>query len=189
MEMKNKTAKCVYNKTHNIQSDMLRFVLGPNRRIYFDIKQNLPGESIYITNSKNTLELVMKQKMFHDLFDNSVIFDNLDLDVRRQYLESMINILSLAKKSGNILVGKRQIKEYINLSDKNPKKSVLLQASDASNAEKFVETDIIKIFEVFPREMISKACGKENLVYILIQGKFAMLIEDIISKYQIYMNN
>lgn len=158
-------------------------------KIYFDMKQNLPGESVYIVNSKNVLDNVINDKVLQNLFGDNIVLDNLALEIERQYLESVLHMLSLAKKSGNILVGKRQIKEYLGSSSKNSNKFLLLQASDASEAERFVEDDIIKIFDIFSRNIISKACGKENLVYILVQGRFAILIEDIISRYQTYMNN
>lgn len=187
--MKNKIVECIHTKVQALPSNMLKLVLGPNSRIYFDMKQNLPGECVYIINSKNVLESIIHSKLLQKLFGNNIILDNLAFEIERQYLESILHMLSLAKKSGNILVGKRQIKEYIASSSKNSVRSLLLQASDASESERFVEDDIIKIFDIFSRNIISKACGKENLVYILVQERFAILIEDMISKYQTYMNN
>lgn len=186
--MGNKIIECIYTRLQDDPRNMLRLVLGPNARIYFDIKQNLPGEAVYIINSKNVLESIINDKILSNLFGDDIATDNLAFEIERQYLESIIRMLSLAKKAGNVLVGKRQIKEYLALSGKDSVKSLLLQASDASEAESFVENDRIKIFDIFSRDIISKACGKENLVYILVQERFAILIEDIISRYQTYMN-
>ncbi len=172
---------------------MLRLVVGPQNRIYFDMKQKLPGECVYILNSRQMLEAAIKKKMIERFFGDVMVSPHLPKQVENHYLDLMLSILSLAKKSGNILLGKRQIEEYIASLAKDAAnaanhKTIIIQAVDASASEKFKQGNIT-ILDFFSRDQLSKACGKENLVYVVIQDRFATWLENIMTKYQIYMRN
>lgn len=166
---------------------MLRLVVGPENHIYFDMKQNLPGECVYIMNSKQMLKAAIEKKTIENLFGNVKVNPDLPNQIENQYLDLMISIISLSKKSGNILLGKRQIEEYI-AANKTGRKAMIIQAIDASASEKFKQGNI-PILDFFSRDQLSKACGKENLVYVVIQDRFATWLENIMTKYQIYMRN
>lgn len=172
---------------------MLRLVVGPQQHIYFDMKQKLPGECVYILNSKQILQAAINEKAIESIFGNVSVSPDLPDQVEANYLTLMLSIISLAKKSGNILLGKRQIEEYTTAIAKNAAnnknlKAIIVQAIDASASEKFKQGNIT-ILEFFSRDQLSKACGKENLVYVVIQGRFATWLENIMTKYQIYMGN
>jgi uncharacterized protein len=182
--------ECIYSGVEDQASNMLRFVVGPDNHLYFDMKQKLPGKAIYIVNSKVILIKAIKEKIIESILDQVIVKEDLPCRIENNYLAAMLSVVSLAKKAGRILLGKRQIEEYMvfMMRSSNHSKTIIIQASDASESEKFKRTDVT-ILDFFLREDLSKACGKENLVYVVIQDRFATWLEDVSSKYEIYMRN
>jgi predicted RNA-binding protein YlxR (DUF448 family)/ribosomal protein L7Ae-like RNA K-turn-binding protein len=178
--------KCIYSGVEDQSTNMLRLVVGPGNNIYFDMKQKLPGRAIYMVNSKILLTKAIEEKTIERIFDKAVVSIDLPSQFIYNYLALMLSIISLAKKAGKVILGKRQIEEY--MASSNNAKTIIIQASDASEAEKFKRANVT-ILDFFSRDDLSKACGKENLVYVVIQDRFATWLEDVSSKYEIYMRN
>ncbi|MBP7189779.1 MAG: DUF448 domain-containing protein [Rickettsiaceae bacterium] len=173
---------------------MLRFVLGPGGRVYFDLKQNLPGESVAVKNSKALLTKMIAEFAFRDMFAKKLNPEEyesvicLPEEVTKQYLEYILQIISLANKAGALIIGKRRVEDCIS-SSKNTHHVLIVQAIDASASEKFRCDGKIPVVEIFSKEQLSKACGKENLLYTAVLGDFAKKVTHFAAKYQEYICN
>ena len=54
--------RCVVTRESAPKDRLLRFVLGPDNAIVFDLKQNLPGRGAWVKAARQTLELAVRRK-------------------------------------------------------------------------------------------------------------------------------
>lgn len=173
---------------------MIKFVLGPSNRVYFDLRQNLPGKSVLVKNSKALLTKMIAESAFRDIFgeditseENRETLSDLPEEVSRQYITSILQVISLAKKAGALILGKRRVEDCI--SSQNVGDVLIVQAFDASISEKFNNDGKIPVIEIFSSQQLSKACGKENLLYTAVLGDFAKKVSHLAATYKEYIWN
>lgn len=206
----------VMGDRHN-KCDMIKLVVSPDGFLCFDLKDNLIGETFFITNSRlivvKFLQIMNSNGRFSEEYNciknitndfcnsTEIGAENLDTiittpsietlviknkrnlldNIVRIYFQQILSIISLAKKSGNLVLGKKRIIA----SPKNI--GIILQAQDASNREKFFSDEKLKIYELFNTKQLSQACGKENTKYLLITNKMAELFIRLYHKYNCYL--
>ncbi len=182
--------------------EMIRLVVSPEGLLCFDIKHNLLGEDFFITNSR--LIVIKFLQIMHDngrfvedyrclvghvevneLIEESklALLNNRNLvsDIEEIYIRQILSIISLAKKSGNLILGKEKISSSIK------KTGIIVQARDASIKEKFSSDGKLEICEIFDIAQLSKACGKKNTRYLFIANQIAELFKKFYYKYNCYL--
>ena len=182
---------CVTGNVYNKQ-DMIKLVISVNDGLlYFDPKHNLRGESFFLTNSKSIVTKFLQKgisgkdssDIIVELNKKLVVWDNANLadNIETFYLTQMLSIISLAKKSGNLITGKEKI------SNDLQKAGIIIQARDASHREKFPQRAKSVVCELFDIAELSKACGKENVRYLLITNQIAESFKKFYDKYNCYL--
>lgn len=171
---------CVTGNVYN-KHDMIKLVISADQILYFDFKHNLVGESFFLTNSRSVIAQFLQQSINEQDFSYLGNTMNLINNIAKMYLKQMLSIISLAKKSGNIILGKEKISHSLQ------KAGIIVQARDASGRESFSKNYTMMICDIFDTAQLSKACGKENVRYLLITNQIAESFKNFYDKYNCYL--
>ena len=184
------TACCVTGNLYN-KHDMIKLVISADGVLCFDLKHNLVGETFFLTNSRLVITEFLQKSIsgqdFSDINSKSStkwsILDNTNLVdyIAEVYLRQMLSLISLAKKSGNLVLGKETISHSLQ------KAGIIVQARDASCRERFSQNGAVSVCEIFDVAQLSKACGKENTRYLLITNQIAESFKKFYDKYNCYL--
>lgn len=125
--------KCIATGETQPKQGLLRFVMGPDSQVVPDVFGKLPGRGVYVTASRDALDLAVKKKLFARGFKAPVVLpDDLADEVERQTLRRVVDLLSLARKSGQAVGGYEKVKDWLGKEHA----TVLIQASDGSGRGK-----------------------------------------------------
>jgi predicted RNA-binding protein YlxR (DUF448 family) len=114
-------------------SQMVRFVVGPDSQIVPDILGKLPGRGIWVSADKSALDLAVSKKLFARSAKMPVnVPDGLVAEVETQVTRRLVELISLARKSGGAVAGYEKVKGWL----ANEEAEVLIQASDGSERGK-----------------------------------------------------
>ncbi len=125
--------KCLATGEVQPKHGLVRFVMGPDGQVVPDVLGKLPGRGVYVAADRAALELAVKKKLFTRGFKTQVqVPDDLVDEVERQIQQRVINLLSLARKSGDAVAGYEKVKDWLQKEDAQ----VLIQAVDGSGRGK-----------------------------------------------------
>lgn len=212
---------------------MIKLVVSPDNRLCFDLNQKLAGESLFIANERAAVIKFLETMQAKEKFQVNL---NLADDIAKKYLAQILSTISLGKKSGELILGKEKINDYLKKNirltgettsgkgfegDAEPRSrahssiseedagtsppfrspaeaglyskfsyidsAYIIQATDASEREKFANSGKLKVCTIFDSAILSKACGRDNTKYALITNKIAELFKKNYSKYNCYI--
>ncbi len=125
--------KCLATGETQPKAGLIRFVLGPDNQVYPDVMGKLPGRGVYVSATKAALEQAVKKKIFARGFKSQVtVQDGLVDEVERLVLRRLVDLISLARKSGDAVGGYEKVKDWLDKEEAR----VLIQASDGSGRGK-----------------------------------------------------
>ena len=125
--------KCLATGEVQPKHGLIRFVLGPEGQVVADVMDKLPGRGVYVTAEREAIEAAVKKKLFSRGFKTQVTMpDGLADEVERQVLRRLIELLSLARKSGAAVGGYEKVKDWLSKEEAQ----VLIQAVDGSGRGK-----------------------------------------------------
>jgi predicted RNA-binding protein YlxR (DUF448 family) len=125
--------KCLATGEAQPKSGLVRFVMGPEAQVVPDISDKLPGRGVYVAAQREALEQAVKKKLFARGFKAQVtVREGLVDEVERQILRRMVDLISLARKSGDAVSGYEKVKDWLLKEEAE----VLIQAVDGSGRGK-----------------------------------------------------
>ncbi|WP_291728382.1 RNA-binding protein [Leisingera sp. F5] len=125
--------KCIATGEIQPKQGLIRFVMGPDGQVVPDVMGKLPGRGVYVASSRAALETAVKKKLFARGFKAQVqVPDELVQEVERQVVRRLVELISLARKSGDAVSGFERVKDWLYKEDAR----VLIQASDGSGRGK-----------------------------------------------------
>jgi len=122
--------KCIATGTVRAKSGMVRFVVGPDGRAVPDLLEKLPGRGLWITAERAAIEKAARKGIFARAAKQAVTLPDDDLAglVEKLLAQRVVNLISLARKSGAAVSGYEKVKDWL---DKE-RAEVLIQAADGS---------------------------------------------------------
>ncbi len=125
--------KCVATGEVRPKSGLIRFVAGPDGQVVPDVLGKLPGRGVYVSAERSALETAVKKNLFaRGLKTQLRVPESLVEDVHRQLSRRVIELISLARKSGRAVAGYEKVKDILAKEEAE----VLIQASDGSERGK-----------------------------------------------------
>ena len=125
--------RCISSGETCHKSDMIRFVVDPNKEILPDISEKLPGRGIWVKTNRIFLEKAISKKLFLKTAKEKVsVRNDLLTLVEALLLKNVIALISLSRKSGIAVSGFEKVKST--LTDGSAK--ALIQARDGSVGQK-----------------------------------------------------
>ena len=161
---------CIFTGEKQHRSELLRFVVGPEKVVVPDILGCLPGRGFWLKSSKKVISAACKKNIFSRYARTSVtvpedLVDMVESLLRRRCLE----IFGLARRAGQMVGGYEKVK-LILLAEKV---GVLFMASDVAHDGKnkidrlVVDTPIINCFSGCE---LGAAVGRERLAHAAVKS-------------------
>ena len=125
--------KCAITGEVQPKAGLIRFVVDPEGRIVPDIAGKLPGRGVYVTSERSALEKAVAKKVFARGLKQQVVVPDALLDTVEQLMTArVVDLISLARKSGDAVSGYERVKDWLEREEA----TVLLQAVDGSGRGK-----------------------------------------------------
>jgi uncharacterized protein len=188
---------CIVTRETLPQARLLRFVLSPENNVTPDILHKLPGRGAWVKLHKQTLEHVIKKRLFARAFKQEVhVQEGLYDTIIGQMKKGVLEALSLTNRSGLAIAGafkvqktieQEEITAYLHASngeeDGYRKILALLKRAhpqemhendqDANERLHFENKSVWKkklISRAFTSQELGKAVGKEDAVHLVIKS-------------------
>lgn len=125
--------KCIATGEVQPKHGLIRFVVGPDQMVVPDVLEKLPGRGIWVASNRSALEKATNNRLFSRSAKSAVkLSENLLGDLERQLARRVIDLISLARKSGRAVAGYEKVKDWLIKGQAE----VLLQSSDGSERGK-----------------------------------------------------
>ena len=125
--------KCIATGEVRPQSELIRFVVGPETQIVPDIMGKLPGRGIWVSADRKALDKAVSKRLFARSAKQAVtVPEDLVAQVEVQLARRVVDLISLARKSGGAVSGYEKVKDWL----AKDYAEVLIQASNGSERGK-----------------------------------------------------
>jgi uncharacterized protein len=172
---------CVLTREVKPVADLIRFVVGPDGAVVPDVKRNLPGRGLWVTNSADAVGQTVRRKLFERGFKRDVQSGPELIAQTGELLEkSALDALSIAGKAGEVITGFAKVEAAIgrgglaallHAADGSPdgirKIEALLRRDSRETAEDpapegALETPVLRIFS---GAQLDLALGRSNVIH------------------------
>jgi len=178
---------CIVTHAVKEKGELIRFVVGPGNVLVADLSGKLPGRGLYVLASRLTLAEAISKKTFSRAAKTQVtIPEGLMAQVESQLARRVGEALSLARKSGQVVIGFDQVEAAI----KTGKVEALVHAADAG-ADGIKKLSAYKgpVFTQLSRERLSEVLGKENAVHAaVIHGPMAPFFLEEARRFALFLD-
>ena len=107
---KSRERKCVARNEVHDPAQMIRFVVGPEKRVYPDILGKLPGRGSWVSAAREDLDVAIHKGGFKRGFKGQVqVPDDLVAQVEAGLRKQVLSLIGMAKKSGKLFIGFDQV--------------------------------------------------------------------------------
>ncbi len=125
--------KCIVSGEVSPKAGLIRFVVGPEAMVVPDIAGRLPGRGIYVTADRAAVDRAAAKGLFSRAARLQVKAPaNLGALVEDLLARRVVELLSMARKAGQAVVGYEKVKDWLQTG----KAAVLIQAEDGSERGK-----------------------------------------------------
>jgi uncharacterized protein len=164
---------CIVTREVRPVSEMIRFVIGPDRDVVPDLKRRLPGRGVWVTGTRAAVAEAVKRRAFGRAFKAEVrVAPDLADVVERQLERSVLDALGILHKAGRAVLGFAQVERAL----ANEPVVALLHAAEAGRdgvrklaatarsrlAEKAGDLAVV---DQFTAPQLDLAFGRPNVVH------------------------
>lgn len=125
--------KCIATGEVQPKFGLIRFVVGPDGQIFPDVLGKVPGRGIWVSADREAIKKAGSKGLFARAAKQPVkVSDDLIQEVDRLLARRVVDLISLARKSGEAVTGYEKVKDWLS----KEYAEVLIQASDGSERGK-----------------------------------------------------
>jgi predicted RNA-binding protein YlxR (DUF448 family) len=184
--------RCIATMERREQDGLIRFVMAPDGAVIPDLAASLPGRGAWVTANREALELAVKRGAFPRAFKaQAKVAPDLVKQTESLLAKRALDMLGLAKRSGDLILGFEQVREAVRAS----RPGCLIAASDASedqrdkvlalvkglygpvrdaNAEMPENRALPPVVDGFSGDELGMALGRERVIHAcLANGRIA----------------
>lgn len=180
---KSRERKCVARQEVRDPREMIRFVIGPEDRVYPDINGKLPGRGVWVSSNRDDLETAIKKGGFKRGFKSNInmpddLIEQVELGLRKH----TISLIGMAKKSGKLFIGFDQVMSAarsdalgwrIEASDGSEGSRGKIRALSKAIAHE-VELPLPRVIGCFDSAEIGAVVGREAIIHCAVpHGRLA----------------
>ncbi len=164
---------CIVTRAVKPPEELVRFVLSPSDDVTPDLKRKLPGRGVWVSASRECIELATRKGHFARGFKHQASCDGdlPDLVGRLLYKEA-VSLISLCNRAGLITAGFEKVRAQL---AKGSVAAVLIASDageDGKNKVAFKARGSggqVKLLTNFGRDDLSLALGRTNVVHAAVR--------------------
>jgi predicted RNA-binding protein YlxR (DUF448 family) len=156
---------------------MLRFVVGPEQQLVFDVSATLPGRGLWLSASGDVINEAVKRGVFSRAAKSAV---KVPADLRARVMVSLrqriLDFCALARRSGNAISGFEKAQEWLATG----RAGLVLQAADGSPDERarFVGGRDVAVVSILNAAELGRIFGREHAVHVAVApGRLAAALQ------------
>lgn len=169
---------CALTRQERPPSELLRFVAGPEDRIFLDLARKLPGRGVWITADRESVDAAVRKGSFARSLKRKVtVPSDLADQAESQLARQAIQLLAIANKAGLLVTGFDKVSAVIELGQA----SILLHGKDsASSGRQKLDSKLnavcraadkaASIVDCFTIDEMSLAIGRPNVVHAALKA-------------------
>lgn len=170
--------RCIVSGEVLPRNALIRFVVSPEGRLFFDVAEKLPGRGLWVRADPALLEQAIANNSFARAAREKVeLPDGLAETVAGQLARRSVELLGLARKSGAVAFGRTKVDTQI----RQGKTAVLICASEATQDGKQALQRLaralnptVQFVEWLHSSELSLAFGAGNVIHASVtQGRLA----------------
>src|SRR5579872_1862203 len=121
--------RCLVTGECRDRGALLRFVVGPDRRIVPDVDGRLPGRGLWLTPARDIVKTAVAKRLFARAAKQDVVVEEeLDDRIEALLVRRSIEHLGLARRAGQAIAGFVQVEQAL----REASVAVLVEAADGS---------------------------------------------------------
>lgn len=171
--------QCAVTRETRPVEEMIRFVLAPDGSVVPDLKRVLPGRGVWVTATRQAIEVAERKKVFGRAFKADVrVEPGLAGRVEQLLEKAALGSLGLVRKAGQMVVGFAKVEAAV----KRGEAVALVHASDAAEdgirklvavvVARFGQADGIPVIRSLGSAQLSLALGRANVIHAaLLAGR------------------
>mgnify|MGYP003117327181 CR=1 FL=1 len=110
--------RCIATGESQPKSGLIRFVVGPDETIVPDLLEKLPGRGIWVAADRDALKKAVEKNLFSRGAKRKVALpDDLIAQVEAGLARRVVDLVSLARKSGHAVAGFEKVKIWLQAAD------------------------------------------------------------------------
>jgi len=170
--------RCLVRRESYPRETMLRFVIGPENNLVFDITATLPGRGLWLSASPDVIQKSLKSGAFSRAAKRQVsVPPDLAALVEAALRRRVAELIGLARRGGNAIAGFEKAREVLT----SGKAGLVVQAADGSVEERsrFIGGRDIPVVSALDSAELGRIFGREQAVHVVITaGPLAVKIQN-----------
>lgn len=160
--------RCIVTRERGERARMLRFVVGPERRLVPDLAANLPGRGIWLSARGDVLETALSRGAFARAARGPVtVPPDLRAAVQTGLARRFADFLGLARRAGQAVAGFQKAREWLAAG----RAGLVVQATDGSAEERarfLAGTSNVPVLAVLPAAALGAVFGRDHAVHVAV---------------------
>lgn len=161
--------RCIVTREAAPKRGLIRFVLGPDGALVFDLAEKLPGRGLWVTADRAVLSQAVAKNAFARAARQPVTLPpGLEDLIEGALARRVIDLISLARKAGRAVAGYEKVKGW--LLTENVR--ALIQASDGSGRgkSKLSTPEGARYIGCLTAAELGMAFGRESTIHAALTG-------------------
>ena len=159
--------RCLVQREQGPREAMLRFVVGPDQTLVFDVGATLPGRGLWLSASGDVVEMALKRGVFSRAAKQPVtVPKDLRGQVEAMLRQRIFELTGLARRGGGAISGFEKAREWL----VSGRAGLVMQALDGSVEERarFIGGRDIPVVTVLTAARLGQVFGREHAVHAVI---------------------
>jgi predicted RNA-binding protein YlxR (DUF448 family)/ribosomal protein L7Ae-like RNA K-turn-binding protein len=165
--------RCVVTRERLPKERMIRFVVAPDRTLTPDLGAKLPGRGIWLSASRDVLEIARAQGGLGRAFARAarcpvVVPPDLPAALEVALVRRISELVGLARRAGQAVAGFDKAREWL----RDGRSRLVLHASDGSASEgvRFLAgaADVVVVLEPLSAAELGRVFGRDHVVHVAI---------------------
>lgn len=165
--------RCIVSGEVLPESDLIRFVIDPDRHVVPDLDTKLPGRGAWVRADRQSLDKAIAKNLFSRAFETAVqVRADLVDQITARLNDKLLDQLGLARRAGRCILGYDAVR--LALKDTTPP-GLRIEASDGSDdgrskLDRLAEAIApgLVVMERFDADLMGERLGKGRVVHGLI---------------------
>ena len=163
--------RCIVTRERLPKERMIRFVVGPDRTLVYDLAGKLPGRGIWLSAAGDVIETAAAKGNLTRAFARAArgpvaVPPDLVGVLEAALVRRIGEMLGLCRRAGQAVAGFDKAREWL----RSGRASLMVQAADGSPAERarLIGNSTVPVFAPLPGEVLGRVFGRDYVVHVAI---------------------